>query len=185
VATYVIIPGIDDSDESHWQSRWQRGWADAAIRISPTSWSQPDLTDWVHAVQAAHDEACAQLGPVFLVAHGLGCWAAVTWLGRSSSSRMSGVLLVAPPDPLGAAFPTGTAPSFRQVTAQPLPCPALLVASSDDPHCTVEAAAGFAEGWEAHLHLVSGRCHMNSASGLGEWPEGRQLLNSLTWHRSN
>jgi predicted alpha/beta hydrolase family esterase len=93
---------------------------------------------------------------------------------------VAGAFLVAPPDPDGPAFPRQAAATFIDVSAQPLPCPALVVGSADDPYCTSEKAADFATRWEARWHLAGACGHINSASGLGAWQQGRDLLNSLT-----
>lgn len=180
VTAYIIVPGIDGSDGRHWQTLWEQKWGASAVRISPTSWSAPDLGDWVGAVQEAYDDASRQDGQVVLVAHSLGCWAASTWLLNNPSSPIGGAFLVAPPDPTGPAFPRRAAATFTDVSAQPLPCPALVVGSADDPYCTPEAAADFAARWEARFHLAGARGHINSASDLGSWQQGRDLLDSLT-----
>ena len=62
---------------------------------------------------------------------------------------------------------------------QPLRCPALVVASTDDPYCTAETAATFAAGWQARLHQLAAHGHINSSSGLGAWQRGRELLADL------
>ncbi|NUS10737.1 MAG: serine hydrolase family protein, partial [Streptomyces sp.] len=83
MVAYVVIPGIDGSDERHWQSRWEAEWGGAAVRIAPASWTEPDLADWIAAVGAAYGTASAaagRAGAVVLVAHSLGCWAAACWL---------------------------------------------------------------------------------------------------------
>jgi predicted alpha/beta hydrolase family esterase len=180
VVAYVIIPGIDGSDAQHWQTLWERQWGTSAVRISPASWSAPDLDDWVGSVQEAYDGASRRDNRVVLVAHSLGCWAASTWLNKNPSSPTGGAFMVAPPDPHGPAFPRQAAPTFMKVTAQPLLSPALVVGSANDPYCTPEAAAGFAARWEARWHLAGACGHLNSASGLGSWPHGRELLDSLT-----
>ncbi|GAA2152313.1 alpha/beta hydrolase [Actinomadura napierensis] len=180
MVAYVIIPGIDGSGEQHWQTLWERQWGTSAVRISPASWSAPDLDDWVGAVQEAYDEASRKDGRVVLVAHSLGCWAASTWLNSNPSSPIGAAFLVAPPDPEGHAFPRQAAATFTEVSAQPMPCPALVVGSADDPYCTPETAAGFAARWQARWHLAGAYGHINSASGLGSWQHGRKLLDSLT-----
>lgn len=135
MVAYVIIPGIDGSDDRHWQTLWERKWRGSAVRISPASWSEPDLDDWIDAVQEAYDEAAQKDGEVVLVAHSLGCWAGAIWLDRyPSSSRVRGAFLVAPPDPQAPAFPARSAPTFVEVSPRPLPCPALTVGSPDDPY---------------------------------------------------
>ncbi|WP_199552692.1 alpha/beta hydrolase [Streptomyces sp. N35] len=180
MVAYVIIPGIDGSDEQHWQTLWERELGSSAVRIAPASWSAPVLADWVGAVQTAYETACGRSmdGEVVLVAHSLGCWAGAR-RGRPRPGAAGG-LLVAPPDPRGPAFPREPAATFLDPAARPLSCPALVVGSADDPYCTAEAAAGFAAAWEARWHLAAPAGHLNSASGLGSWPQGRALLNSLT-----
>ncbi|MBC9718689.1 serine hydrolase family protein [Streptomyces sp. TRM66268-LWL] len=180
MVAYVIIPGIDGSDDQHWQSLWERESGPAAVRIAPASWSEPELTDWIAAVQRAYETARAQDadGEVVLVAHSLGCWAAAAWLAAAPAVR--GALLVAPPDPQVPAFPREAAASFTGLTPQPLPCRAVVVGSSDDPYCTAETAEEYAAAWKARWHLAGAGGHLNSASGLGSWPEGRELLDSLT-----
>ncbi|MFD7923276.1 RBBP9/YdeN family alpha/beta hydrolase [Streptomyces sp. NPDC059740] len=178
MAAYVIMPGIDGSDDEHWQSRWEDQWGPAAVRTAPASWSAPDLADWIAAVQAAHARAAEYDGRVTLVAHSLGCWAAAEWLDRARPEGVT-AFLVAPPDPRGPEFPTGAA-TFGHLTARPLPCPGLVVASDDDPYCAPGRAAAFASAWQAPFHLLAGHGHINSASGLGDWPAGRELLGTLT-----
>ncbi|MFE6360203.1 RBBP9/YdeN family alpha/beta hydrolase [Streptomyces sp. NPDC057806] len=179
MVAYVIIPGIDGSDGQHWQTLWEREWGISAVRISPASWSAPELEDWVDSVQEAYDAASRRYSRVVLVAHSLGCWAAATWLDRNPSAAVDGAFLVAPPDPDGPAFPRQAAVTFTEVSAQPLPCPALVVGSADDPYCTPDTAAGFAKRWNARWHLTDGYGHINSASGLGSWQQGRELLDLL------
>jgi uncharacterized protein len=42
---FVIVPGIDNSDEQHWQSIWEAEWGPTATRIAVASWTAPDLGD--------------------------------------------------------------------------------------------------------------------------------------------
>lgn len=179
LVAYVVIPGIDGSDDLHWQSLWEREWGASAVRISPASWSEPDLDNWVDAVQRAYDTASRQDSRVVLVAHSLGCWAASEWLQRNPQVLPSGTFLVAPPDPQGPTFPRTAAATFTGVSAWPLPGPVLVVGSSNDPYASEEAVAGFAAGWEADWHLAGACGHINSSSGQGAWPQGRELLESL------
>lgn len=178
MVAYVIIPGIDGSDERHWQSLWEKRWGPSAVRIAPASWSRPDLPDWVAAVQASYEIASRRDDQVVLVAHSLGCWAAAHWLEQARPDTVA-ALLVAPPDPQGPAFPRGAAPTFLGLSARPLPCPSLMVASDDDPYCDPKTSASFAHEWHAQGHLVEGHGHINSDSGLGDWQAGLELLRGL------
>ncbi|WP_410791222.1 RBBP9/YdeN family alpha/beta hydrolase [Kribbella sp. C-35] len=177
MTAFVILPGIDGSDGVHWQSRWEESWGDRAVRIVPASWTEPELDDWVAAVQRAYDDARARDDDVVLVAHSLGCWAAAAWFAAGGSAAAA--LLVAPPDPEHPTFPSDRAGTFQSVLTQPLPCPALLVASTDDPYCTPERATTFASAWNADCHLVDHAGHLNSTTNLADWPLGRKLLNGL------
>ena len=164
----TIVPGINGSDESHWQTLWQAASADA-VRIAPASWDDPDLADWVAAVEAA-----VTTPDTILVAHSLGCLAAAAWLA-GNPGRVRGALLVAPPDRFGPAFPP-VAPSFRSAKPAPLGVPALVVASDNDPFCSLATARALAAGWGADLAEAGSLGHINNASRLGDWPDGRALL---------
>ncbi|MEU1146745.1 RBBP9/YdeN family alpha/beta hydrolase [Streptomyces sp. NPDC005863] len=188
MVAYVVIPGIDGSDEQHWQSLWETHWETptvgasaihtSAVRIAPASWSAPDLSDWVSSVQSAYETAARRDSRVVLVAHSLGCWAAAQWLERVRPEKVA-AFLVAPPDPAAAAFPRAAAATFLDLTARPLPCPGTVVASGDDPYCDPATAASFARAWGVRYHLVGDHGHLNSGSGLGAWQEGAELLHAL------
>jgi predicted alpha/beta hydrolase family esterase len=173
---YVIVPGIDGSDQDHWQSIWQAAWGASAVRIQPASWDRPDLDDWCQAIDHA-------VGPnpsdAVLVAHSLGCLAAARWVAQRRSD-IRGMFLVAPPDAAGPNFPAAAAPTFTALDTTPLDVPGLVVSSDDDPYCTADAAERLASGW--HLdHVSVGRAgHINSASRLGRWDLGRALLTAFT-----
>lgn len=172
---FVIVPGIDNSDSSHWQSIWQSEWGPIATRITPASWSAPEVDDWVEAV----DGAVARTGTddVVLVAHSLGCLAAAAWLGQAPRA-VRAAFLVAPPDPRTIAFPAAAA-SFVDLGLEPLGVPGLVVASLDDPYCRPAAAEAMARGWNLPFVRVGAFRHLNSASGVGGWQQGRVLLARL------
>ena len=83
---------------------------------------------------------------------------------------------MAPPDTAGPNFPAVEAPSFTTLKAAPLPVPALVVSSDDDPYCAPQAAQRLTAGWGAgHVSIGTGG-HINTASGHGVWETGRALL---------
>lgn len=183
MVAYVVIPGIDGSGEEHWQSLWERRWDEAAVRIAPESWSAPMLVDWVAAIDAAVRDAAARDRDVVLVAHSLGCWAAAAWAGIAADAPpVRAALLVAPPDLGGESFPTEAASTFTGLVAHPLGWASAVVASADDPYCRVETARALAAAWGSSLHEVGAHGHLNSASGLGDWPTGQDLLADLVEH---
>lgn len=176
---FVIIPGIRGSDDTHWQTAWERQWGSAAVRIAPGSWTQPDLADWVAAIDRAVADIETRTSDVVLIAHSLGCWAASTWLSESARPAVRGALLVAPPDPSADAFPTADASTFVGAPRQAMPCPSVVVASTNDPYCRLDVAQSLASAWGSDLRVVGALGHINSASDLGDWLQGREVLESL------
>lgn len=175
----VIVPGIGGSDGTHWQTLWQEQWAADAVRIGPASWSQPDLDDWVAAIDRAVHTLSPRVQGIALVAHSLGCWAVSEWLLRAPAGLPTVAFLVAPPDPTGDVFPADDAPTFVAVHARRLPAPSMVVASADDSYCRPQVTAQLAATWGSDLVAVHGAGHINSASGLGRWATGQTALERL------
>lgn len=179
VVTYLIIPGIGGSGDAHWQTLWEAQWGADAVRIAPSSWSAPDLHDWVAAIERAAQTPALRDTELVLIAHSLGCWAAAAWLAGTTGGRVGAALLVAPPDPAGSAFPADAAASFVGVEAQTLPCPSMVIASANDPYSTFTNAEALAAAWGSDLRVVGALGHLNAASGIGAWSQGRRLLDGL------
>jgi len=170
MSEFIIVPGIGGSGEAHWQTRWQRA-NPAMRRFSPTSWAQPDLDDWIAALDAAVAAASA---PPVLIAHSLGCLLVAHWQ-LASRRAVAGALLVAVPDPASEAFPASVQ-SFAGAPAGRLSFPSLIVASTDDPYGSLEHSRTKAAQWGSGLHVAGALGHINGESGLGDWPEGMELL---------
>ncbi|TCO39019.1 hypothetical protein EV646_11961 [Kribbella antiqua] len=176
--TFVIVPGLDGSDEHHWQSIWQTAWLPDAIRFEPTSWTAPDLDDWCQAITTAVAKATS---PVTFITHSLGCHALAHWLTTTAPRPTSvrGAFLVAPPDPTAPTFPADRLPTFTSLPTAPINLPAVLIASDNDPYCTVNAAARLATAWSIPLITTGPQGHINSASNLNTWPLGQSLLTAF------
>lgn len=170
----IMVPGICNSGPDHWQSHWQAQIRHTA-RIAPSDWYRPERNDWVAALTLA---VTAAPSPPLLVAHSLGCLAVAHWAPQRAARKIAGALLVAVPDPSARAFPAEAA-SFVDPPFGRLPFPAMIVASEDDPYATLAYAEERAAGWGTELVVIGRRGHINSASGLGDWPEGRTLLDRL------
>jgi predicted alpha/beta hydrolase family esterase len=166
-----LVPGLYDSGPQHWQRHWQR---DRAARvIEQRDWQTPTRDEWVRTIEQAISVADE---PVVLAAHSLGCatlayWARVT----AYAPLVRGALLVAPSDVEAPSYPPGTK-GFTPMPLGRLPFPARVVASTDDPYCTMGRARHFAEAWGAELTVVPNAGHINTTSGHGPWPEGYALL---------
>ncbi|MFL6543682.1 MAG: RBBP9/YdeN family alpha/beta hydrolase, partial [Candidatus Udaeobacter sp.] len=55
----------------------------------------------------------------------------------------------------------------------------IVVASSDDPYVTLSRARTFATAWGSDFVIIGEAGHINSDSGVDDWPEGLALLNTL------
>ncbi|MFI9321855.1 RBBP9/YdeN family alpha/beta hydrolase [Kitasatospora aureofaciens] len=177
--TYLVVPGYQNSGPAHWQTRWEAAEPEAFRRVEQADWDHPEQQDWVARVDAAVAAAAVE-GPVVLVAHSLGCITAARWVAGASSERTAavrGALLVAPADVDTAEVPELL--GFRPVALERFPFPTVVVSSTDDPWVTPARAREFAAAWGAR-HVEAGAYgHLNSESGLGDWPEGRKLLAEL------
>jgi uncharacterized protein len=171
--TALMVPGLWSSGPEHWQTHWEAA-NPSFQRVNQFDWDAPERREWVRTL----DDAVRQAGRgVVLCAHSLGCATVVHW-GLLPARMVRGALLVAPADVDGAGFPL-EARGFAPMPLKELPFPTILVASADDPYLSLERARLFAESWGSRLVEVGPVGHLNSASGLGEWPEGRALLEEL------
>lgn len=168
----LILPGIGNSGPEHWQSRWQ-ALEPALRRIEMPNWDEPELSDWVAAIDAEVRRAAA---PPVVAAHSLGCLALAHW--ARAGGRLHAALLVAVPDPEGSEFPA-VARSFGPVPHEALPFRSHVVASRNDPYGSFEFARRCASAWRSDFTDVGSAGHINAQSGLGDWPAGRALLSGL------
>ena len=172
----LILPGLFNSGETHWQSQWERQFPDL-YRVEQQDWETPVAADWVERL----DQAIAGAeGEVVLVGHSLACTLITRWAEESSNTRkVRGALLVAPSDTEADSYPSGTT-GFTPMSMQRLPFATITVASTDDPYVTQERATIFAQAWGSELVWLENAGHINGQSGYGAWPEGVELLYRLT-----
>jgi predicted alpha/beta hydrolase family esterase len=183
----LILPGINDSGPAHWQSLWEAS-IPGARRVLQNDWDNPDCALWVAALARVVNEAQSGQGEgeragAVLAAHSLGCLLvahAAAGPSREALARnVRGALLVAPPDPDAISFPTDIARGFDPLPLAPLPFPSVLVASRDDPYADFAFSRRVAAAWGSELVDAGARGHLNAESGLGDWPDGRRLLDRL------
>ena len=179
-ADILIVPGWSSSGPDHWQSRWERNFK-TARRIEQEDWIRPSRDQWVARII----EAVAQsVRPVVLIAHSLGTVAvahAGPKLARLPAPPVGGAFLVAPADvdnaqswPItqGVTFGASQETGFTPLPTNPLPFPSIVVASSNDPYCSLDRARVIAQGWGSTLIEGGEVGHINVASGHGPWPDG-------------
>jgi uncharacterized protein len=167
----VFVAGYGNSGPGHWQRIWHEC-LPGSRWVEQDDWHRPACAAW----SAGIDRTVATLkNPVFFVTHSLGGLALAAW-SRTSTHAVAGALLVAVPDPDQPGFPAAIH-GFGAPRMEPLGFPAVMVGSSDDPYITPVRSAVLAAAWGASLTEIGPHGHINAASGLGDWPAGRTLLN--------
>ena len=173
-AQVLLLPGWQNSGPDHWQSHWERGFGD--VRVEQHDWMQPLRGDWIARLE---DVLLSQKGPSVLVAHSLGCLLVAAWAAHSRHTHLvSAALLVAPGDAEREELQP-VLKSWSPIGMQPLPFPSLLLGSHNDPYCSLARAKAFADAWGSEWKDCGHAGHINAESKLGDWPEGRLLLESL------
>lgn len=175
--TILTVPGLGNSGPAHWQTLWEKSRPDTS-RVELGMWDRPHRNAWVTKLDQAISSARA---PVILVAHSLGCVAVAWWAALSPQPYgwpVAGALLVAPADVDRPGVAAELAP-FAPAPKQALPFPSILAASTDDPWITADRAHSLAVDWGSHFVDMGPLGHLNAASGLGQWPEGRELLDRV------
>lgn len=173
-ANILLLPGWQNSGPEHWQSRWQT--SHGYQRVEQHDWLRPLRGDWI----ARLEEVLLQRDePAVLVAHSLGCLLVAAWATHSHHThRVKAALLVAPGDAEREALRPLLA-SWSPIVLRRLPFNSLLVASRDDPYCSYARAQQFASAWGSDWVDLGAAGHINTESGLGDWPAGHQILTRL------
>ncbi|WP_269582034.1 RBBP9/YdeN family alpha/beta hydrolase [Roseibium sp. Sym1] len=169
----VSVPGIGSSGPGHWQSSWEGLFA-GSVRISPASWTEPVLEDWIEAIEREADRTGT--GAVF-VCHSLGCLAFLHW-AAVTACPWRGAFLVGIPDANGPNFPA-VAAGFEISRIKAADRPILALVSSDDPYDPKGVGAALARNAGGTVIGLGARGHVNEASGLGDWSEGRALFSAF------
>jgi uncharacterized protein len=179
-ATVLIVPGLRDHVEQHWQTllaaRLPR------VRTVPPM-GRTDL-DCLTRVDALEREAQAIQGPVVLVAHSGGVKTVVQW-ARRTTRPVLGALLATPADfeePMPDGYPTVAelrANGWLPVPRGPLPFPAIVAASRNDPLARFARVEEMAYDWGAKLVDLGEVGHLNPASGYGPWPQAEDFITAL------
>lgn len=163
----LIVPGLHNSDENHWQSLWQSHLPNNK-RVELDNWEQPDLAKWkigiLHQLEKLNQ-------PAVLIAHSFGTLASAS-IAAEFPEKIAALFLVAPADP--DKF------GIRHLLPQsPLSVPTKIIASSNDPWLTDSKAAYLALQWGADFLRLKDVGHINSQSNLGVWSSGLFELQHL------
>ncbi len=175
-ANVLILPGLFNSGETHWQSQWERQFS-GLQRVQQQDWETPVAADWVACLNQAIEAA---EGEVVLVAHSLAITLITRWAAQyPASTKVRGALLVAPSDTEADTYPPGTR-GFTPMSMQRLPFRTILVASTNDPYVTQERAKAFAQAWGSELKWEIDGGHISGDAGYGPWAKGVEYLYELT-----
>jgi uncharacterized protein len=191
---HLILPGWQDSGVLHWQSLWETQLS--AQRVEQHDWMHPLRGDWItrledhvlsineHYAQQirraeAQNDHKNDKKDIILIAHSLGCHLTAAWAALSKQThRIKGALLVAPPDCVREQFPQEMK-SWRPPVLQQLPFPSICVISSNDPFCGLQPGKDMAAAWGSSLVELGDKGHINAESGIGDWPQGLDLVARL------
>ena len=173
--TLVNIPGYGDSGLLHWQTLWEKE-NPSILRVQQLDWFNPVCEAWVAALERT---VAAQAKPVVLMAHSLGCIAAVHWANTSpNAARCIAAFLVAPGD-IERPEASDLGGSFAPIPLRRLPFESMVVASTNDPYISMDRARWFAMAWGSQLENLGALGHINADSAIGDWSDGKALLASL------
>ncbi|NCD71359.1 RBBP9/YdeN family alpha/beta hydrolase [Mucilaginibacter agri] len=172
-STILIIPGLGNSGEQHWQTIWQNEYN--FIRVEQQDWETPVCNDWIENLDAVIN----QYNPaeVLLVGHSLACNTIANW-AKEYKTPIKGSLLVSPSDTEAESYPSGTT-GFAPMLLDKLPFPTIVVSSSDDYYVSPSRAEQFAEAWGSEFISIGKAGHINASSGFGKWDEGLEILKAL------
>ena len=180
-ATVLVVPGLRDHVEQHWQTLLAPQLA-RAVTVPPMGRGNLDCQARVDVI-----EACARQvqGPMVIVAHSGGCIMVAHW-ARQTRRAVQGALLATPPDfehPLPEGYPTLedlTLGGWLPVPRQRLPFPSIVAASRNDPLGSFVRVNALAHDWGSRVVDLGEAGHLNPASGFGPWPLAHAFLQQLS-----
>jgi predicted alpha/beta hydrolase family esterase len=164
----LIVPGLGNSDEDHWQSRWETR-IKTARRVRQDNWDVPERDSWVASIR---NDIKISPKPVVIIAHSLGVHAVVHAVADPWDLNIKGAFLVAPPSEVWLQQHSSVDRAFVPVPRAPLRFPSVLVGSRNDEHGRYEDIADLALAWGSKLVDAGEAGHVNTRAGFGPWPEG-------------
>jgi len=171
----LIIPGLGDSGENHWQSFWLKKFTNST-KVIQDNWEEPQLDKWLHTL----NESIQKLdSPTILVAHSLGVSLVIHWIAQNNNPNIVGALLVAPADVDSPDYTPDFLRNFAPIPTAKLPFPSFVIASENDTYISLERAQYLAKIWGSDFVNIGQKGHINSDSKLEYWEQGQQFLEQL------
>ena len=174
----LVIPGLRDSGDAHWQTWLQGQYVDAA-RVTKRDWHRPELASWSERI--GDTLARSSRHTVWVaVAHSFGCLALAHHLAQRAADgtevpdhgRIVAALMVAPADPVKFGL-------SAELPHAPLDLPLTVIGSEDDPWMPLERARDWAHTWGGGFVNLGRVGHINTESGFGPWPLARHKVDHL------
>ena len=183
--TVLIVPGLRDHVEQHWQTLLEARLLDAeraVASVPPLGRADLDCAAKVEAIERVAQDIS---GPIVIVAHSGGCIMVAHW-AKITRRAVHGALLAAPPE-FDRTMPDGY-PTLEQLQASGwlpvprtrLPFSSIVGASRNDPLASFDGVAALAQAWGASLVDLGAVGHLNPASGYGEWPLAETFIEQLS-----
>ena len=173
--TLLLIAGLGNSGEDHWQQYWLATFPQAR-KLEQDDWQEPHLEPWLTRLQQTLRTIAS---PTILIAHSLGVSLVLHWANSCPDPKVKGALLVAPADVDSPEHTPARIRNFAPMPLAKLPFPSTVVASENDPYVSITRARYFASKWGSELVNVGQKGHINAQSGLGAWQAGQAMLRSL------
>lgn len=171
-ADILLIPGYDGSDDTHWQRRWESKLSTARV-VEQADWRYGSLDA---AIAVIVEAVRAATRPIILVAHSAGVPLTLHAIARLKAldlaDKVKGAFLVSPPQDDKMLALEGIDPKIGAAPRDPLPFPAVVAASTNDPYGEQKAAQDLALDIGAAFSDAGEAGHINVESGHGPWPEG-------------
>jgi predicted alpha/beta hydrolase family esterase len=169
----LLVPGFAEDSPGDWMRPWRRQWPDCQ-RLDLGTWDKPHRNTWVNRLNLAIHRAER---PVILVAHDIGCLAAVWWAEYERpdfGDPVAGALLVAPPD-VDRPGSDARLARFGACPRRPLPFPSFVVADRRAPQSRLVTTTQLASDWDSLFTLDEVDAH--------GWESGQYLLGRLLRER--
>ena len=184
MSTILLVPGLRDRVDNHWQPLlgMKLIWSQPVRSVPPAGRENLDCAARVQAIQSALESI---EGPVVVVAHSAGVVMLAHWAQQHRRADIAGALLATPADletPMPEGYPTLAAlqkNGWLPVPRKRLPFPSIVAASSNDPLASPARVEQLALDWGSELVQLGEVGHLNPASGFGEWPQAVELIAQL------
>ncbi|QKJ63028.1 alpha/beta hydrolase [Flavobacterium sp. M31R6] len=171
----LIIPGLGDSGEKHWQSFWLQKFTNST-KVIQDNWDEPQLNEWLERLSKTIQQIDE---PTILVAHSLAVSLVMHWISKNNNPNIVGAMLVAPADVDSPKHTPDFLRHFSPIPTQAVPFSTLVVGTENDTYMSLERTKELASYWGSDFINVGQLGHINSDSNLEYWEDGQNYLQKL------